>query len=77
MIEVSVYQLKIIGIYGPYPGGYLEIEIFCEHIKTKIKQGNMLWLTKATKTHLTACLCWQIWLTTKTTRSSRHMSWQA
>jgi hypothetical protein len=39
MIAVSVYWSKIVGIYGPYHGCYLEIEIFQEHIKTKIKQG--------------------------------------
>jgi hypothetical protein len=38
-IAVSVNWSKIVGIYGPYPGGYLEIESFQEHIKTKIKQG--------------------------------------
>jgi hypothetical protein len=39
MIAVSVYQSKIIGIYKTYPGGYSEIEIFCDHIKTLFKQG--------------------------------------
>jgi hypothetical protein len=49
MIAVSVYQSKIVGIYGPYPGSYSEIEIFQEHIKTKIKQGKYGVADKGTK----------------------------
>jgi hypothetical protein len=49
MIAVSVYWLKIMGIYGPYPGGYSEIEIFQEHIKTKIKQGKYAVAKKGNK----------------------------
>jgi hypothetical protein len=45
MIAVSVYQSKIVVIYSPYPGGYWEIEIFQDHIKTKSSKENMLWLT--------------------------------
>jgi hypothetical protein len=42
MIAVSVYKSKIVGIYGPYPGSYSELEIYQEHIKTKVKanKGN-------------------------------------
>jgi hypothetical protein len=43
MIAVSV------GIYGPYPGSYSEIEIFWEHIKTKIKQGKYAVANKGDK----------------------------
>jgi hypothetical protein len=46
MIAVSVYQSTI---YGPYAGGYLEIKIFQEHIKTKIKQGKYAVANKGNK----------------------------
>jgi hypothetical protein len=49
MIAVSVYWLKILGIYGPYPGSYSEIKIFQEHIKTKIKQGKYAVANKGNK----------------------------
>lgn len=35
MIAVSVYQNKIIGVYGPFRGAYPEIDIFREFVKSK------------------------------------------
>lgn len=49
MIAVSVYQSKIVGIYGPYPGGKSEIDIFREHIKTQVKQGKLVLADKGNK----------------------------
>lgn len=49
MIAVSVYRSKIAGIYGPYPGGKSEIDIFREHIKTQVKLGKLVVADKGNK----------------------------
>jgi hypothetical protein len=49
IIAAAIYRSRIVGIYGPYPGGKSEIEIFREHIKNKVKQGKFVVADKGNK----------------------------
>lgn len=42
LIAISIYDSSIVGIYGPYRGGYSEIEIFRAHVKNKVKEGKFV-----------------------------------